>query len=298
MARSVIVILLAIVCGVCAAIGVHQMAKPPKAAALQTTTVFVAAKSIRRGAVIKDEEVKATQWPSEFLPANIVMERSGIVGSSATAAITADEPFFQAKVAQTRTGGFASNIIPKGKRACTILTKGPSASVAGFVRPGDRVDVLVNTRGIANDQSGGGASVTLVHAVEILAIDDIMDVEASTMKMWIKEGLSSVTLLVSPEQALQLSLGQANGTLSLALRNGDDLALTVTPPVTMKMIRDLQAPPPELPAELAETPAESLPAPSAEDRPPQISSARPATYIRTLRGTQSGQVQVVAHFGH
>ena len=289
MVRSLIVILLAIVCGVCAAFGVNQLARKPAQSSVQTQTVYVAAKSIRRGAMITAEEVVSTEWPADLIPPSVAKNRDEIVGRSALSGITKDEPFFKAKLAETRSGGFASNVIPKGKRACTILTKGPSASVAGFVRPGDRVDVLVNLRGSATDETGGGTTVTLLHAVEILALDDIMDVESSTMKMWIKEGLTSVTLLVTPEQSLQLSLGQANGTLNLALRNGDDASPTVAPPVTMKMIREMRLPQEKQPELTAATPEVDIVEPPTMQAPP----TPPITYIRTLRGTQSGYIQVV-----
>ena len=85
-------------------------------------------------------------------------------------------------------------------------------SVAGFVRPGDKVDVLLNLRGTSQDETGGGSTLTLLQSAEILAIDDIMDIDDAVIQMWIKDGVKSVTLLVTPEQAMLVSLGQAAGT--------------------------------------------------------------------------------------
>jgi Flp pilus assembly protein CpaB len=170
--------------------------------------------------------------------------------------------------------------------------------VAGFVRPGDRVDVLLNLRGSNNDESGGGSAVTLLQAVEILAIDNQLEVTsaAESIKSWIKEGLASVTLLVTPEQALQLSLGQASGTLSLALRRSDDTEMFEAPPVTVRQIREFQ----ELIARASHTEDQTPPdvAPSGNDPPPAspftaTPAPPPPTYIRTLRGDQSGFVRVV-----
>ena len=305
MIRSLTIILLAIICGVAAAIGVSQMAPKPVASDAKTQTVFVASQAIRRGARISEEMVKSVPWPAGLVPGGVQPKKDEIIGRSALSSIKADEPFFRDKLSASEGNGFASNSIPKGMRACTIQTGGPAASVAGFVRPGDHVDVLLNLRGNANDETGGGSAITLLQAVKILAIDDIMDVDTgATVKMWIKEGLASVTLLVTPDQAVLLSLGQSSGSLSLALRNGDDTGESDPLPATIRQIREMQ--------HLIEPIGDVAAAPNGgeaannqtnDDRPSPPPVVRPglneepppppATYIRTLRGTQSGQVRVV-----
>lgn len=242
MQRSLIVILLSIVCGVSAAIGVNRFSPKPPQLTVETRPVFVAATTIRRGSKIADVDVKAVDWPVDLVPDGVVTLKEQAVGHSALTSVTTNEPLMVAKLSEAIGSGFASNTVPKGMRACSIQTNGPSASVAGFVRPGDKVDVLLNLRGTSNDDTGGGSTITLLQSAEILAIDDIMDVDAATVKMWMKEGVRSVTLLVTPEQALQLSLGQAVGTVSLALRNGTDRDfITDTSPVTINQIRSMPA---------------------------------------------------------
>lgn len=303
MVRSLLVLLLAVVCGVSAAIGALQLAPKSDATHVKTATVFVAAEAVRRGAAVQEAQIKPVEWPVDLVPAGLATNRNQIVGRSALSGIAKEEPFFQAKLSDASGSGFASNAIPSGMRACTIQTSGPSASVAGFVRPGDRVDVLLNLRGTADDETGGGSTFALLQSVEILAIDDILDVDSATVKMWVKEGLASVTVLVTPEQALQLSLGQAAGTLSLALRNGDDMEPTSTPPITIREIRDI--PPPIVQPVALEEPAPDPVVEVQEEvivEPPaaQVTHEQevpPPTFIRTLRGTQSGQVRVVTVAG-
>jgi Flp pilus assembly protein CpaB len=202
----------------------------------------VAATPIRRGAKVGDLDVKSVDWPAELIPEGVVTTKEEVVGRSALTGITTNEPLMKAKLSESVGSGFASNTIPPGMRACSIQTNGPSASVAGFVRPGDKVDVLLNLRGNTRDETGGGSTLTLLQSAEILAIDDIMDVDAATVKMWMKEGVKSVTLLVTPEQASLVSLGQSVGTVSLALRNGNDQTVnSETQPVTINQIRNLPA---------------------------------------------------------
>jgi pilus assembly protein CpaB len=242
MQRSLFVILLSIICGVSAAIGVNQLTPRPEKSKPETRPVYVAATSIRRGAKVAESDVKSVDWPVDLVPNGVVTQAEDVIGRAALTSITTNEPLMKSKFSESVGSGFASHSIPAGMRACSIQTSGPSASVAGFVRPGDKVDVLLNLRGSSRDETGGGSTITLLQSAEILAIDDIMDFDGATIKMWMKEGVSSVTLLVTPEQALQLSLGQAVGTVSLALRNGDDRAfLTDTRPVTINQIRNMPA---------------------------------------------------------
>jgi pilus assembly protein CpaB len=224
-----------------------------------------------------------------------------VVGRTALTTIMQREPMFVAKLTGPGGGGasFVSSIIKPGMRAYTIHTKGPSSSVAGFVRPGDRVDVLLTLRGGTNDETGGGSTTTLLQAVEILAIDQILDSNADTLKMfemWAKgDRFTSVTLQVSPEQASLLFLGQSNGELSLALRNADDTAQVTTNPATIRQIRFLQMGPETETTTDGDASDDAPPVPLPEGlvanalaRP----APRPATYIHTLRGNHAGRVQV------
>ena len=103
--------------------------------------------------------------------------------------------------------------------------------MAGFILPGNKVDVLLTVDDISGitkvgiqGSSGGGSSnastTTLLQNVEILAVDQKTTAPAEN-KIDAKE-LRSVTLLVTPQQANELGLAQNKGKLHLALRNLDD----------------------------------------------------------------------------
>jgi pilus assembly protein CpaB len=198
------------------------------------------------------------------------------------------EPLFKGKLTKENGEGFIASIIKPGMRAFTIETKGPSSSVAGFVRPHDRVDVLVNVRGNQNDETGGGFTTTLLQSVEIIAIDRMLDPDADPLKMvemWTKgNNLTSVTLEVTPDQAALLSLGQDYGDLSLSLRRMGDTDSAKITPTTMKDIRFLEP---------------GLESPDEANRSLQIakqSNQEPPipTLIHTIRGSQRSVVPL--HF--
>src|SRR5262249_52132612 len=132
-----------------------------------------------------------------------------------------EEALLETKLAPKGAGRGLAALIPSWKRAVTILTATPTTPVAGLALPGNRVDVLLTVGGGgANDPTGGGSTTTLVQNVEILAVDQRVDAPADD-KAGAKE-LRSVTLLVTPNQAAKLDLGQNRGTLHLALRNLND----------------------------------------------------------------------------
>lgn len=331
MQRSLIVILLAVICGVSAAIGVNRLTPAPEKTSVETRTVYVAATSIRRGAKVTELDIKAVPWPADLVPVGVVTQQVDAIGRAALVGISPDEPLMQRKLSDAKGTGFASNAIPAGMRACSIQTTGPSASVAGLVLPGDKVDVLLNLRENSQGESGGGSTLTLLQSAEILAIDDVLDVDADKIQMWMKEGYASVTLLVTPEQAMLVSLGQSVGTMSLALRNGDDQDfITDTRPVTINQIRSMPAastyPVQDLLKQLAAAKANSEASGDAEASPAESTTPSDAnegvagsvarsvaegvarapenlaavsrepnrpSFIFTLRGNQSGMVRVL-----
>src|SRR5262249_58073430 len=126
----------------------------------------------------------------------------------------------------------------------TISTTTHASGVAGFIIPHSRVDVLltVTRTGGQNDPTGGGQTSTLIQDVEILAVDQLVKAPAEN-RVDPKE-LRSVTLLVTPQQAAKLDLGQNKGILHLSLRNPEDHAPAVTRPATLADL-GLYAEPPQ-----------------------------------------------------
>jgi hypothetical protein len=97
------------------------------------------------------------------------------------------------------------------------------------------VDVLLTMTDVGQDPSGGGTTITLLQNVEILAVDS--RVEAPAENKVDANQLRSVTLLVTPDQAVNLNLGQDKGTLHLSLRHPNDSEVARTQPATLKQLR-------------------------------------------------------------
>jgi pilus assembly protein CpaB len=108
------------------------------------------------------------------------------------------------------------------------------------------------------------------------------------------KALSSVTLLVTPDQANVLDLAQNMGTLSLALRNSSDVADSNVQPATLAEIRRLAMPPQDTPTPMFLD--GDLPPPEAlaalMGSAPRASRRPEPKWIDTMRGSQRGRVVV------
>ena len=272
--RSLLMVALALILGGSAATGVNSFMKrvpDPKSAVVPVVVpVVVAVVDLPRGASITPEAVKIKEFPRDLVPAGALSKLEDAVNRGIFVPLTKDEPVLESKLAPKGAGRGLSALIPSGMRAYSVKVPDVAQGVAGFILPGNRVDVLLSLGEISGtNESGGGSTTTLLQNVEILAVDQKMDAPSNN-KVDTKE-LRSVTLLVNPQQANLLDLGQNKGMLHLALRNLEDNKDAQTKPATLI---DLRPPVPVPP-----------PLPKAPEPPPTVS-------IRTIRGVREGAVLI------
>ena len=132
--------------------------------------------------------------------------------------IEKDEPVLKSKISGFGGRASLSAIISPNIRAATIRVNDVNG-VAGFVLPGDHVDIMITrdpSAGSGRRSRGRSDLVTdiLLQNVKVLGIDQ--DADDSQEKPSVAK---AVTLEVEPHQAQKLILAQQIGTLSLALRN-------------------------------------------------------------------------------
>jgi pilus assembly protein CpaB len=294
MGRSLVVLALAVICGGAAAYGVLAVAKPrPVSDRPEMVDLVATARALSRGQVLTDKDVKRLAWPKTVLPADAITDVSEIEGRVVAVPMVAGEPVLKPKLSDEGSGLAA--LVPEGQRAYTIQANTAASNVAGFVRPDNIVDVLLNLRGNTNDETGGGTTTTLLQAVQILAVDQLLD-EGSGK---IASDLKSVTLLVTPDQAAKLALGQQQGTLSLSLRNPQDHAEAKARPATVRDIMFLQMQPepgtkPEGPSGLDRVLGLAKSLVAAVSKPAGSDQHREAIpgQVRTLRGSTWSSVEL------
>jgi pilus assembly protein CpaB len=186
--------------------------------------VVIAANDIPVGARIEDKDLKLASFPSEDLPAGVFHSKSKLIGRGAVQPITKGEFVLTNKVAAENAGAGMPAMIPKGMRAVSVRVN-EVVSVAGFVVPGTRVDVLLT--GVPAGSSAQPQTTTVLQNVAVLASGQKLERNAAGEP----QTTPVITLLVSPEDAQKLTLASSEGRIQLALRNPLDTDQTKPPSV-------------------------------------------------------------------
>ncbi|MFD1196046.1 Flp pilus assembly protein CpaB [Seohaeicola saemankumensis] len=180
-------------------------------------TIVVARSQMRFGERITAEKLQVIPWASETLPDGAFTDTAAIEGATDETArfvlssIERGEPVLASKITDPGQRAKLSTAISPGKKAVSIRVN-DVLGVAGFVLPGDRVDVLLTRNGGGR---GGEAFVdVLLQGVRVVAIDQTADDTRDQPSV-----VRTVTFEVTTEEAQKLTLGATVGTLSLALLN-------------------------------------------------------------------------------
>jgi pilus assembly protein CpaB len=213
--KSMILILIALGCGLVASIGISQVVE--RNAALNANKVemkpiYVALANISAGEELNATRVEVEEWPADKIPEGAITSIEQMEGMSPTQALYAGEPILAAKLAdRDKLRGSASRIKP-GFRVTAISVDATSA-VAGLIWPGDRVDVMVYI-------GGRPKADVVLRNVEVFAVNDQehRDIDGDGKSIQAR----TVSLLVSPEQSEKLLHAGNVGKLHLALRSPNE----------------------------------------------------------------------------
>jgi pilus assembly protein CpaB len=184
--------------------------------------IAVARVPIEYGMPLTSENVRMVSWPSTSMPAGAFQSPKGLYGGEPRIVlrpIEAGEPILPGKI--TGFGGRASlsALLDTDMRAVAIRIN-DVAGVAGFVLPGDRVDVLLTRTPKLDGEVGEIDPVTdiLLQNVRVLAINQTPNEKATEPKVG-----KTATVSVDQQSAQKLALAGQVGTLSLALRNAANM---------------------------------------------------------------------------
>ena len=188
-----------------------------------TTQIVQAAHDLDMGSVIHDDDIKLADW-SGNVPAGATAHKDDVVGRGVLTAIYAREPVIESRLAPKGAGGGLAAMIPVGMRAVAVRVN-EVVGVAGFVIAGMKVDVLISGTSPYSDQRLGTQTRTMLQNIEVLSAgqDFKKDTEGKPLPVQV------VNLLVTPEQAEQLSLASNQTTIQLVLRNPLDKEAAKTP---------------------------------------------------------------------
>ena len=186
--------------------------------------VLVAKKALSVGTIIDAESFGYQPWPKELMQGAYYVEGApdadpkSLMGQVVRYNITAGQPVTRGSLVGPKDRGFLAAALGPGMRAITVPVNA-ATSVAGFVFPGDRVDlVLTQTVKGGGDGPALNVSETIVRNIRVLATDQRVTSTDAEGKTQVKT-FSNVTIEVTPRLAEKLSVAQSLGTLSLSLRS-------------------------------------------------------------------------------
>jgi|SRR5665213_442049 len=216
-ANSVIILVIAILMGGIAAF----LARSWLLSQTQVTTgetIVVAAKALPFGTPLTEDAVHVISWAAPTLPTGAFSSTQALSkdGRRTTlASIEKGEPILSSRITGPGQRASLSTMIDKDKRAIAIRVD-DVRGVAGFILPGDRVDVVL----IRSESDAAGRkdySDLLLQDVKVIAVDQISEDQKDRPTV-----AKAVTLEVTPQQAQKISLATDVGHLSLILRKSGD----------------------------------------------------------------------------
>ena len=186
--------------------------------------ILVARKPLPVGAMVDAESFAFQPWPAELVQQAYYPEGgpdadpTKLIGMVVRNAITAGQPVTRGSLVGPQDRGFLAAALTPGMRAITVPVN-DIAGVAGFVFPGDRVDMV-----LTQTVTGGGdgpplkVSETIVRNLRVLATGQATSRQGEDGKP-IVASFGNVTFEVTPKLAEKIAVAQSLGQLSLTLRS-------------------------------------------------------------------------------
>jgi len=202
-------------------------ASAPQAQAAQVVQgpeVLVATRTLPVGTIIDAEAFRYQPWPQGLVqPAYFIRGEQNadpqtLIGTVVRNEITAGQPLTAGAVVRPGERGFLAAALGPGMRAVTVGVSATSG-VAGFVFPGDRVDLV-----LTQEVEGGGdgpplrVSETIVRNIRVLAVDQRLNARDESGNQ-VAQTVATVTFEATPKISEKIAVAQTIGQLSLSLRS-------------------------------------------------------------------------------
>ena len=221
-----------------------QSVQQPVVPQVQVTHVVVAATPLFFGNTIRREHLREIEWPSDIVPPggfSSIDEMLGDESSDGDKAvervvlrkIEINEPVLKAKVSGFGGRASLSAVMAPEMRASTIRVNDVSG-VAGFVLPGDHVDIML-TRSRGGGGSAAGSDLLtdiLLQNIKVLAIAQDANEDRNKPSV-----VKVMTFEVTAVQSQKLVLAQRIGSLSLTLRHVTNVEAEIPKTVTLSDLK-------------------------------------------------------------
>ena len=256
--RGLILIVLSLVMGTAAAYTANRWVTSQvlNDEAEEGTHVVAAAMAIPYGTKVESRHLKYVEIPNDVAPTGFFMSIEDVVGSVSTTPINRGEILIKERFAAHESGSTLAALVGENMRALTVRVN-DVIGVAGFLLPGNRVDVLSSRR----DGNRRAVTETILQNIKVLAVDQTATTEQNEPVI-----VRAVTLEMTPAQAEVLVKARTEGEIQLTLRNPLEVVAAAEP-----------EPEPEPEAKPQPKPVASKPQPRPVNR---------STTVTIIRGTK------------
>ena len=205
---------------------VAKAAKPQTFVVPMASSDLEAGRKVTLGDIVL-QKLTAAQMKAQHVDSNYMPSPKQIIGRVLRDGLKEGSTFDTPDFYPEGTGPGVTAKVKPGYRAVTVTVEN-DAAVSGFAFPGAVVDVVFRANaGGPQEDNAPETTIVLIEAAEVLAVNqetvngsrqDRADANAATKKV-------AVTLSVTLRQAADLRVVDGRGTMSIALRNSDDLEL-------------------------------------------------------------------------
>lgn len=199
------------------------------------TGVLTASVNIPPNTPITVDMVEISQMPVEAVHKEAVVNENAAIGKFSKYEITAGEQVLSSKLISPEGGGGDGTLayeIKPGMRAISIGVSNLSGLV-GMIKPQNTVDIIAQLQRPEKQPDGSEKVIDyttmIAENIKVLAVDDVLSQEGKTVNPETGTSYTSVTLQVTPQQAMELNMSEYKGQLRLLLRSPLDEG-TVAPP--------------------------------------------------------------------
>ncbi|MEL6765861.1 MAG: Flp pilus assembly protein CpaB [Pseudomonadota bacterium] len=185
----------------------------------ETIPVIVASATIRYGERVEEHHVRIIDWPADSVPQGAFTSPEDLIGDImaerrvAMRQIDSGAPILESMVTGFGEDSRMAMRLGEGRRAFSIPINALSG-VAGFVAPGDRVDIM-----LTESTDGSLKSRIILRDMQVIAVDQTSEEARRNARVG-----STATLDVSTREAQILSVAQSVGKLTLTLRGAGDIS--------------------------------------------------------------------------
>lgn len=297
--RALLFFALAVVAGVVAVLLVKRYMDETRAAAMApavpTQEVVVAAGDVPIGTQLEPRHLAVVRWPSDQVPGGTFATMTEVAGRSLVQDLVKGEVILATRLANPARGVGMAAILTPGHRAMAVKVD-QVIGVAGFIHPGDSVDVIATLKPDDETESALASKAdrmtkTILQNTRVLAIGQELSTEGTKAV-----AVQVVTLEVTPQEAERLALASQYGKINLTMRSRTDLlAVETTGATPASVLAGTESAPVCPPVAPAATSGEVAVARRSDRRRPPVADTKPAPVVQPaevrpvveiLRGTK------------